>query len=260
MKNVEIIPVTGLPEIKEGDDLAPLILETLAASGVKIRDRDVLVLAQKIISKAEGRILDLKNVEPSPEAIDIANRDGRDPRLVEAVFRESNEIVVASERALIVEHRTGAVCAHAGIDRSNVEGDEDQVLLLPQDADLSARKLHEEIKNVTDAFVPVLIADTQGRAFRRGVVGVAIGCAGLDPLVDLRGEEDRSGRALEITILAHADEIAAAASLVMGQDKQGVPAVLIRGLDYHEGDAPARALYRTKEEDLFRPLSQRPST
>ena len=253
MNNVEIIPVPGLPEIRDGDALAPLILEALEAGGAKIRDRDVLVLAQKIVSKSEGRILDLKTVEPSPEALDIANRDGRDPRLVEAVLRESNEIVVASERALIVEHRTGAVCAHAGIDRSNVGGDEDQVLLLPRDADASARILHEEIKRAAGAFVPVLIADTQGRAFRRGVVGVAIGCAGLEPLVDLRGEKDRSGRTLEITILAHADEIAAAASLVMGQDKQGVPAVLIRGLEYHEGDAPARALYRTKEEDLFRP-------
>ena len=253
MSNVEIIPVTGLPEIKEGDALAPLILEALETGGMKIQDRDVLVLAQKIVSKAEGRILDLKSVEPSPEAFDIANRDGRDPRLVEAVLRESNEIVVASERALIVEHRTGAVCAHAGIDRSNVGGDEDHVLLLPQDADASARKLHEEIQSAAGVFVPVLIVDTQGRAFRRGVVGVAIGCASLEPLVDLRGEKDRSGRALEITILAHADEIAAAASLVMGQDKQGVPAVLIRGLKYHAGDAPARTLYRTKEEDLFRP-------
>ncbi len=253
MNNVEIIPVTGLPEIKEGDALAPLILEAIETGGMRIRDRDVLVLAQKIVSKAEGRVLDLKSVEPSPEAIDIANRDGRDPRLVEAVLRESNEIVVASERALIVEHRTGAVCAHAGIDRSNVGGDEDHVLLLPQDADASARKFHDEIKRTTGMFVPVLIVDTQGRAFRRGVVGVAIGCAGLEPLVDLRGEKDRSGRMLEITVLAHADEIAAAASLVMGQDKQGVPAVLIRGLEYHGGNAPARTLYRTKEEDLFRP-------
>lgn len=253
MKNVEIIPVAGLPEINEGDALAPLILEALETGGVNIRDRDVLVLAQKIVSKAEGRVLDLKSVEPSQEASEIANRDGRDPRLVEAVLRESNEIVVASERALIAEHRSGAVCAHAGIDRSNLRGGEDEVLLLPRDADLSARKIHKEFKSAANVFVPVLIADTQGRAFRRGVVGVAIGCAGLEPLVDLRGEKDRSGRVLEITILAHADEIAAAASMVMGQDKQGVPAVLIRGLAYHEGDRPARALYRTKEEDLFRP-------
>ena len=253
MKNVEIIPVAGLPEIKSGDAIAPLILEAIETGGAKIQDRDVLVLAQKIVSKSEGRILDLKSVEPSQEAIHIANRDGRDPRLVEAVLGESNEIVVASERALIVEHRTGAVCAHAGIDRSNLRGNEDEVLLLPRDADASARKLHEEIQSAANTFVPVLIADTQGRAFRRGVVGVAIGCAGLEPLVDLRGEKDRSGRVLEITILAHADEIAAAASMVMGQDKQGVPAVLIRGLAYHEGNAPASALYRTKEEDLFRP-------
>lgn len=253
MKRVELIPVPGLPEIREGDPLASLILEALEAGGEKIREGDVLVLAQKIVSKAEGRLLDLNAVRPSREALDIANRDGRDPRLVEAVLRESSEVVLASARALITEHRTGAVCAHAGIDRSNVGGDGSRALLLPRDPDLSARRLREEVRRAAGALVPVLIADTQGRAFRRGVVGVAIGCAGLESLADLRGREDRAGRPLEITILAHADEIAAAASLVMGQDSQGTPAVLIRGLRYHEGDRPARTLYRPREEDLFRP-------
>lgn len=253
MSGVRILPVHGLPEIRAGDPLASLIVGALEAGGEQIRERDVLVVAQKIVSKAEGRLLDLGSVEPSRRALAIANRDGRDPRLVEAVLRESNEIIVASERALIVEHRTGAVCAGAGIDRSNLGGCADQVLLLPRDPDLSARRLREDVRCATGASVPVLVIDTQGRAFRRGVVGVAIGCAGLAPLVDLRGERDRAGRALEITILAQADEIAAAASLVMGQDSQGIPAVLMRGLPYHEGDQPARTLYRGKEEDLFRP-------
>jgi len=253
MKRVELIPVAGLPEILEGDPLASLILGALEAGGERIREGDALVLAQKIVSKAEGRLLDLNDVRPSREARAIARRDGRDPRLVEAVLRESNEVVAASERALITEHRTGAVCAHAGIDRSNVGGGADRALLLPRDPDLSARRLREEVRRAAGRLIPVLIADTQGRAFRRGVVGVAIGCAGLEPLADLRGVKDRAGRALEITILAHADEIAAAASLVMGQDSQGTPAVLIRGLRWHEGDRPASVLYRAKEEDLFRP-------
>ncbi len=253
MKRVELIPVAGLPEIREGDPLASLILGALEAGGERIREGDALVLAQKIVSKAEGRLLDLNDVRPSREARAIARRDGRDPRLVEAVLRESNEVVAASERALITEHRTGAVCAHAGIDRSNVGGGADRALLLPRDPDLSARRLREEVRRAAGRLIPVLIADTQGRAFRRGVVGVAIGCAGLEPLADLRGVKDRAGRALEITILAHADEIAAAASLVMGQDSEGTPAVLIRGLRWHEGDRPASVLYRAKEEDLFRP-------
>ncbi len=253
MNRVEILPVAGLPEIREGDDTARLILEALARGGEQLRRGDVLVLAQKIVSKAEGRLLDLGQVRPSPEARAIAERDGRDPRLVEAVLRESNEVVVASERALIVEHKTGAVCAHAGIDRSNTGGGAERVLLLPDDPDRSARELHETIGRAAGVFVPVLIADTQGRAFRRGVTGVAIGCAGLEPLVDLRGTADRAGRRLEITVLAHADEIAAAASMVMGQDSQGVPAVVVRGLAYHPGDRPARTLYRAKDEDLFRP-------
>lgn len=253
MKRVELIPVAGLPEIREGDPLASLILGALEAGGERIREGDALVLAQKIVSKAEGRLLDLNAVRPSREARAIARRDGRDPRLVEAVLRESNEVVAASERALITEHRSGAVCAHAGIDRSNVKGGADRALLLPRDPDLSARRLREEVRRAAGRLIPVLIADTQGRAFRRGVVGVAIGCAGLEPLADLRGVKDRAGRALAITILAHADEIAAAASLVMGQDSQGTPAVLIRGLRCYEGDRPASVLYRAKEEDLFRP-------
>ncbi|MEK6709853.1 MAG: coenzyme F420-0:L-glutamate ligase, partial [Nitrospinota bacterium] len=183
----------------------------------------------------------------------IAGRDGRDARLVEVVLREANEVVAASERALIVEHRSGAVCAHGGVDRSNLAGEKDVVLLLPEDPDASARALREKIARAGGRRPAILIADTQGRAFRRGVVGVAIGCAGVEPVADLRGTPDRAGRPLDITQVAQADELAAAASAVMGQAAEGVPAVLVRGARYLPGEAPARTLFRPKGEDLFRP-------
>ncbi|MEE9275419.1 MAG: coenzyme F420-0:L-glutamate ligase, partial [bacterium] len=254
-KTIEIIPLAGIPEVRPGDDLAEVIARALGEAGLRPDEGDILAVAQKIVSKAEDRFVRLSEVEPSPEALRIAERDGRDGRLVEVVLRESNEVVVASERALIVEHRSGAVCAHAGVDRSNVGGggDEDLVLLLPRDADASARKLREGLERLLGARPAVLIADTQGRAFRRGVAGAAIGCAGVEPVVDVRGERDREGRALEITQVAQADELAAAASLAMGQGAEGVPAVLIRNSNYRRGEAPATRLFRPKEEDLFRP-------
>ncbi len=255
MKTIEIIPLAGIPEVRPGDDLAEVIARALGEAGLRPDEGDILAVAQKIVSKAEDRFVRLSEVEPSPEALRIAERDGRDGRLVEVVLRESNEVVVASERALIVEHRSGAVCAHAGVDRANLGagGDEDLVLLLPRDADASARKLREGLERLLGARPAVLIADTQGRAFRRGVAGTAIGCAGVEPVVDARGELDRQGRALEITQVAQADELAAAASLAMGQGAEGVPAVLIRNSNYRRGEAPATRLFRPKEEDLFRP-------
>lgn len=253
MTPVELIPLAGIPEVRPGDHLGQLIAGALQKEKLTPRDDDVLAVAQKIVSKAEGRFVNLAGVEPSPEAMQIARRDGRDARLVEVVLRESNEIVIASKRALIVEHRSGAVCAHAGVDRSNLEEGAETVLLLPEDADASARALRDQLADVFGARPAVLVVDTQGRAFRRGVAGVAIGCAGLAPVVDLRGALDRQGRPLEITLLAQADEFAAAASLVMGQAAEGVPAVLIRGARPAPGDAPATSLFRTKAEDLFRP-------
>jgi coenzyme F420-0:L-glutamate ligase/coenzyme F420-1:gamma-L-glutamate ligase len=257
VKTLQVFPLPGIPEVRPGDDLAALLTEALDRAGLRIEEGDVLALAQKIVSKAEGRLVRLAGVRPSPEAIAIARRDGRDPRLVEVVLRESNEVVAATERALIVEHRSGAVCAHGGVDRSNT-GEAGAVLLLPLDPDASAQALREAIGRKAGAQPAVLIADTQGRAFRRGVVGVAIGCAGLEPLADLRGTEDRGGRPLEITQVAQADELAAAASAVMGQAAEGVPAVLIRGAAFRPGEGPARALFRPKEEDLFRPQAGGP--
>lgn len=253
MSPVELIPLPGMPEVRPGDDLAGLIASAAAMADIILADGDVIAIAQKIVSKAEGRYVRLSDVEPSAEAVEIANRDGRDARLVEAVLRESNEIVAASERALIVEHRSGAVCAHGGVDRSNLEGDEDTVLLLPEDSDASAKKIRGDLRQKTGAFPAVIIVDTQGRAFRSGVVGVCIGCAGLEPLVDLRGTRDRARRLLEITQVAQADEIAAAASIVMGQGAEGRPVAVIRGYEYHPGNNPASRLYRKKEDDLFRP-------
>lgn len=253
MNAIELIPIPGIPEIRSGDVLSDLILSALTKSNLCLSDSDVLAVAQKIVSKAEGRFVNLSDVKPSSKAIQIAERDGRDARLVEVVLRESNEVVVASERALIVEHRSGAVCAHGGVDRSNLPGNEDIVLLLPEDADASAQTLRSELEEKTGASPAVLIVDTQGRAFRSGVLGVAIGCAGLKPIVDLRGTPDRSGQPLEITQLAQADEIAAAASLAMGQAAEGLPTVLIRGLSFSPGEEPAKRLFRPKNEDLFRP-------
>jgi coenzyme F420-0:L-glutamate ligase/coenzyme F420-1:gamma-L-glutamate ligase len=252
MNPVELIPIPGIPEVRPGDDLAELIARAAEGAGIEIQDSDILALAQKIVSKAEGRYVRLSEVEPSAEAAKIAGRDGRDARLVEVVLRESNEVISASKRALIVEHRSGAVCAHGGVDRSNLEGDEDTVLLLPEDADASARRIRGELEQRCGARPAVLIVDTQGRAFRSGVVGVAIGCAGIEPIADLRGERDRAGRRLEITLAAQADEAAAAASLVMGQAAEGIPAALIRGHAYLKGDGPASRLFRRKEDDLFR--------
>jgi coenzyme F420-0:L-glutamate ligase/coenzyme F420-1:gamma-L-glutamate ligase len=252
MNSVELISLTRIPEVRPEDNLSEIVLSAAAESGLTFIKGDILALAQKIVSKAEGRYVRLSEVEPSKEATHIAERDGRDARLVEVVLRESNEIVVASDKALIVEHRSGAVCAHGGVDHSNLAGDEDYVLLLPEDADASARKIQSELKKKIDFPPAVLIVDTQGRAFRSGVVGVSIGCAGIEPLVDMRGELDRSGHRLEITQVAQADEIAAAASILMGQGAESIPAVIVRGYAYRPGGGPTSRLFRKKEDDLFR--------
>ncbi|MFQ5894665.1 MAG: coenzyme F420-0:L-glutamate ligase [Nitrospinota bacterium] len=249
---VEIVGLSGLPLIGPGDDLGGLLAAALERQGAQLRDEDILVVAQKVVSKAEGRMVDLREVAPSPEAQAIALRDGRDPRLVEVVLRESNEVVRAAPVALIVEHRLGCVCAHGGVDRSNVAGSDEIALLLPLDPDASARRLRERLREIAGAAPAVLISDSQGRAFRRGVVGVALGCAGLEPLVDRRGELDLFGRSLQITQVGTADQVASAASLVMGEGDEAIPAVLIRGLPYRRSERPARVLLRPKAEDLFR--------
>jgi len=244
---IEVRPVAGLPEIGPGDPLGELI-----AAAAALRDGDVVVVAQKVVSKAEGRRRSLSAVEPSERARELAAALGRDPRLVELVLDESARIV-RSERVLIVETASGLVCANAGIDTSNVAGD-DEVLLLPADPDASARRLRGEIGAASGRRLAVIVGDSFGRPWRIGQTEVAIGCAGIDPLDDWRGRADRHGRELAATEIALADQLAAAADLV--RDKaSGTPAAIVRGLADRitDGDGPgARALQRARGDDLFR--------
>jgi coenzyme F420-0:L-glutamate ligase/coenzyme F420-1:gamma-L-glutamate ligase len=227
----------------------------MADAGLELRDRDVVVFAQKIVSKSEGRRVDMAAVVPSPRALEIAAEVRKDPRLVELVLRESSRIVRKIPDVLIVEHRLGLVMANAGIDQSNVADQDsgEHALLLPVDPDASAERLRGDFRRIADREVAVVINDSFGRPWRQGTVGVAIGCAGLPALVDLRGTPDLFGRTLKVTVIAYADEIAAAASLLMGQATEGRPVVIVRGLEPPRTSAatPATAIVRAAHEDLF---------
>ena len=251
---VEIFAVPGIPLVRKGDDLVELIGEGLALGGIVLRSGDVLVLAQKIVSKAEGRMVDLATVKPSPEAIELAAKVQKDPRLVELILSESVRVVRARPGVLIVEHRLGFVMANAGVDQSNVASpDEPQrALLLPVDPDGSAATLRERLSRRFGVPVAVIINDSFGRAWRRGTCSVAIGAAGLPSLMDLRGLPDLLGRQLQVSISGHADEIAAAASLVMGQGAEGQPVAVVRGLTWRGPDNAASELVRPAAEDMFR--------
>lgn len=245
---LEVKGVEGLPEVREGMAVGELI-----AAAIGLADGDVVVVSQKIVSKAEGRVRKLSSVIPGAEARRLAAVLGKEPALVELILGESNEVLRAEGGALIVETRHGFVCANAGIDSSNVPG-EDTVCLLPQDPDASARRIRAEIAAATGARVGVVVADSFGRAWRLGQVEVAIGCAGLAPLDDWRGRRDAEGRELAATMIAIADEAAAAADLVRDKASR-VPAAVVCGLGAHvgEGDGPgAAALRRPREDDLFR--------
>ncbi|MBL6456288.1 coenzyme F420-0:L-glutamate ligase [Belnapia sp. T6] len=231
--------------VRAGDDLAALIEASLARAGLVLRGDDVLVLAQKIVSKAEGRSVALASVTPSPEAEELAARVQKDPRFVELVLSESQRVVRARPGLLIVQHRLGFVMANAGIDQSNL-GQEGHALLLPRDPDGTAAALAARFG------CPVIITDSFGRAWRRGTVGVAIGAAGLPALWDLRGRPDLFGRSLQVSISGFADEIAAAASLLQGQGAEAQPVVLVRGLTWDAPPNPAAELVRPESEDLFR--------
>jgi coenzyme F420-0:L-glutamate ligase / coenzyme F420-1:gamma-L-glutamate ligase len=251
---VEIIAVPGIPLVRKDDDLVALIGEGVARGGIVPRRGDVFVLTQKIVSKAEGRMVDLATVEPSTEAIELGAKIQKDPRLVELILSESVRVVRARPGILIVEHRLGFVMANAGIDQSNVgsPGEPQRALLLPLDPDGSAATLKERLSQSFGVPVGVIISDSFGRAWRRGTCGVAIGAAGLPSLMDLRGSPDLFGRELQVSITGHADEIAAAASLVMGQGAEGQPVVLVRGLTWRGPDNAASELVRPAAEDLFR--------
>ena len=246
--------VPDFPLVRPGDDLASLLADRLTDAALVPEDGDVLVLAQKIVSKAEGRIVDLASVTPSARAVALAAEVGKDPRLVETILSESVRVVRHRPNLLIMEHRLGFVMANAGVDHSNLAapGAPDQVLLLPRDPDASAAALRAALMARFGVSLAVVITDSFGRAWRRGSAGVAIGAAGLPALVDLRGTPDLFGRTLEVTLVGLADEIAAAASLLQGQGAEGQPAVLLRGLVWSAQDAPAAALVRPPAEDLFR--------
>jgi coenzyme F420-0:L-glutamate ligase/coenzyme F420-1:gamma-L-glutamate ligase len=246
----------GIPLIQPGNDLLAIIESALEKTGIALQNGDVLVLAQKIVSKAEGRLVNLAQVTPSPRAIDLARQVDKDARLVELVLQESREVLRTRPGTVIVEHRLGFVCANAGIDHSNVAGigDEGQewVLLLPQDPDASAQHLRKGLEENTGKRLGVVIIDSHGRAWRHGTVGVAIGVSGLPALVDLRGCPDLFDYTLRITQVGAADELAAAASLIMGQAAEGTPVVHVRGFPYPLREGSLSELLRPRELDLFR--------
>ena len=246
--------VPEFPEVRAGDDLAALLLERLDACAFELRDGDVVVLAQKIVSKAEGRRVNLGEVVPSARAHALAEQVAKDARLVELILSESQRVVRAARDVLIVEHRLGFVLANAGIDQSNVGTDRGEyALLLPRDPDASAERVCTSLAARTGRSVGVIVNDSFGRAWRIGTVGVAIGVAGWPATLDLRGRSDRYGRMLRVTVVGHADEIASAASLLMGQANEGRPIVVVRGLAAAAAAASAaRSLLRSSAEDLFR--------
>jgi coenzyme F420-0:L-glutamate ligase/coenzyme F420-1:gamma-L-glutamate ligase len=243
--SLQLIGVEGLPEVRPGDDLAALI-----AARIELSDGDIVVIAQKVVSKSEGRFVDLRNVEAGEEARRIAPHlvAEPDPRIVQVVLDESIR-VLRSDRVLITETRHGFVCANGGVDHSNVPGD-DRVMLLPTDPDASAARIRERLHDLSDADVGVIVSDTFGRPWRLGIINVALGVAGVPALVDLRGGLDDVGKPLHATVLAIADDLAAAAGLVMGKTNR-TPAVVVRGL-LVEGDGRGRELIRPEAEDLFR--------
>jgi len=251
---VRMIGLNNIPLIKENDNISKLILDSLEESSIDIDDGDVLVIAETIISKAEGTKIDLKSIKPSYKALEIAEKTGKDPKLVESIIRESNEILKVGPDFVICETKHGFVCANAGIDESNVEIG--QVTPIPRDPDKSAEIIRKEIFESTGKQLVVIISDTQGRPFREGAVGVAIGISGMNPLWDRKGETDLYGRKLQTTNIAVADELAASASIVMGQADEGIPAVLIKGLNYTKKlistSKTAKSLIRPKKYDVFR--------
>ena len=249
---LELFAIPGFPMVREGDDLPALIADGAGRAGLTLQDRDVVVLAQKIVSKAEGRSVDLASVVPSAEAEKLAAEVGKDPRLVQVVLSDSVKVVRSRPNLMIMQHRLGFVMANAGIDQSNVPGGDEAVLLLPENPDASAQRLRNQLREQSGVAVAVLIIDSFGRAWRNGVTGTAIGVAGMPALVDLRGEKDREGRMLKVTQVAAADELAAAASLVMGQADEGTPAVLVRGFPYALRESGVHELLRPEAEDLFR--------
>ncbi|HNC88476.1 MAG TPA: coenzyme F420-0:L-glutamate ligase [Anaerolineales bacterium] len=254
--SLSITPLQNIPLIRQGDNLADILVASIQNSTIQLENDDILVLAQKIVSKSEGRMVNLATVTPSSQALELAQKTEKDPRVVQLMLQESNEIVRTRIGAIIVEHKLGFVCANAGIDHSNVAGDgsenEEYVLLLPEDPDASAKALRDQIRQKTGLNVGVMIIDSHGRAWRNGTVGICIGLSGIPAMIDERGWKDLFGYTLKITVVGVADELAAAASLMMGQASEGIPAVHVRGFPYPLGEGSLKELIRPKEQDMFR--------
>jgi len=251
--HLELFAVPGLPLVQAGDDVPALIAAGLERQGQRLQDRDVVVVAQKIVSKAEGRTVELASVTPSAQALALATEIGKDPRLVEVILSESTRVVRSRPNLLIVQHRLGFVMANAGVDQSNVAPQDGthRALLLPRDPDASAESIRRTLAALSGVSLAVIISDSFGRPWRRGTAGVAIGAAGLPSIIDLRGEPDLFARRLEVSIVGFADEIAAAASLLQGQAAEASPVVVVRGLTWSAPEAPAAELVRPPQEDLF---------
>lgn len=253
-RSLTITPLVGIPRVKPGDDLAALVIAALDRSQIVPKAQDIVVVAQKIVSKAEGRIRPLITARPDARAEELARVTGKDPRQIALVLEETDEVLRAKKNVVVVSHRLGLVMANAGIDRSNVEqgADGEAVLLLPLDPDASAAGLKSRLDAHFGVAVGVIVTDSIGRAWRLGTTGHAIGAAGVPAIIDQRGQPDMNNRALEVTETAFADSVAAAAVLMMGEAAEGTPAALVRGLAWTAPEKPARALVRPKHEDMFR--------
>lgn len=249
---LSFFPIPGIPQIDPGADLAAVLIERITAAGLTLETGDVVTIAQKIVSKAEDRFVDLNDIEPSAQASSLAYAREKDPRLAELILRESTRIVRDTPLVLIVEHRLGIVLANAGIDRSNVPGDDDTVLLLPEDPDASAAELRGQLEAHFGLALGIIITDSVGRPWRVGTTGVAIGCAGVEAMNDMRGERDTFGRVLQVAEVATADCIAGAAGLIMGEGSEALPAVICRGLGAGASDQTAQNILRPDHENLFR--------
>jgi coenzyme F420-0:L-glutamate ligase/coenzyme F420-1:gamma-L-glutamate ligase len=249
---IKIIAVENLPLITKGDNIAELVCSATKKQNTPIQEKDVIVITHVAASKAEGNTVNLDEVSPSARAKEIAQKTGKEPALVEVILRQTKEIVRLGPNSLITETNNGMICANAGVDRSNIKG-ERNVVLLPKDPNASAQKIRQEIKRLAGCDVAVIVSDTHGRPFRMGEINVAIGVAGIKPIRDRRGEKDLFGYVLKIKQTAVADELASAAELVIGQANEGIPVAIIRGYNYQTAESTsATELIRPKEKDLFR--------
>lgn len=254
MKNLELIAIERIPLIEPGDDLVSIIIEAIKEQKIQLNSGDILVLAQKVVSKSENRYAYLKEVVPTSEAFKIAKNTDKDPKLIQLILNESVKVIRQAKGVIIVENKLGFIHANAGIDKSNIESniDNPKVLLLPKDPDASASRIKEEILKQMKLKVGIVINDSSGRAWRKGIVGIAIGSSGVEGLSNLRGKKDLYGNVLEITEVGKVDEIASAASLLMGQANEGFPVILVKGIPETNEFSDVKSLLRDESEDLFR--------